>query len=120
MRWHKGGKRDSEDTNIMSHHADDKAWQTLDYFDLEFARNTRSVCLGLSTDGFQPYSTDSTLHLCWPVFVMSYNLSPNKCLKEGFIFLALLIPDPMEPKKQMNIFLHSLMDERTVVRGRCV
>jgi hypothetical protein len=43
--------------------------------------------------------------------MMSYNLPLNKCLKEGFIFLVLMILSPKEPKKQMNIFLHSLMEE---------
>jgi hypothetical protein len=75
------------------------------------ACDPRSVRLGLSTDGFQSYSSDSTPYSCMPVFMMPYNLSPNKCLKEGFIFLALVIPDPNEPKKHMNIFLHPLMEE---------
>jgi hypothetical protein len=70
-----------------------------------------NVHLGLSTDGFHPYSSDSTTYSCWPVFMMLYNLPPNKCLKEGFIFLAFVIPGPKEPKKQMNIFLCSLMEE---------
>jgi hypothetical protein len=35
----------------------------------------------------------------------------NKCLKEGFIFLALVILGPKELKKQMNIFLRSLMEK---------
>jgi hypothetical protein len=60
MRWHKEEKRDSEDTNIMSHHVDVEAWQALDLFDPEFARDPRSVHLGLSTDGFHPYTTDSS------------------------------------------------------------
>jgi hypothetical protein len=51
------------------------------------------------------------MYSCWPVFVMPYNLSLNKCLKEGFIILALVILDPKEPKKQMNIFLCLLMEE---------
>jgi hypothetical protein len=52
MRWHYEGKRESEDPDIMSHPADSGAWQTLDRFDLEFARDSRNVRLGLSTDGF--------------------------------------------------------------------
>jgi hypothetical protein len=52
MRWHKEGIRDSEDTNIMSHPVDAEAWHTLYHFDLEFARDPRSVRLSLSTDGF--------------------------------------------------------------------
>jgi hypothetical protein len=43
--------------------------------------------------------------------MMSYNLSPNKCLKEVFIFLALVILGPKEPREQMNIFLRMLMKE---------
>jgi hypothetical protein len=43
--------------------------------------------------------------------MISYNQPPNKCLKEGFIFLALVILGPKELKKHMNIFLHLLMEE---------
>jgi hypothetical protein len=43
--------------------------------------------------------------------VISYNLPSNKCLKEEFIFLTLVILGPKEPKKQINIFLHLLMEE---------
>jgi hypothetical protein len=70
-----------------------------------------SVHLGLSMDDFQPYNSDSTTYSCWPVFMMSYNLPPNKYLNEGFIFLALVIPGPKESNKQMNIFLRPLMEE---------
>jgi hypothetical protein len=52
MRWHKEGKCDSEDLNIMSHPADSEAWEALDRFDPNFARDPRSVHLGLSTVGF--------------------------------------------------------------------
>jgi hypothetical protein len=40
MRWHKEGRRETKDPDIMSHPADSEAWQTLDYFDLEFASYT--------------------------------------------------------------------------------
>jgi hypothetical protein len=99
MRWHKEGIHDSEDADIMSHHANAEAWHALDHFDLEFARDPRSVPLGLSMDGFHPYSSDSIAYSCWAVFKMLYNLSPNKCLKEWFIFLSLVILGPKEPKK---------------------
>jgi hypothetical protein len=90
---------------------DAEAWHALDHFDLEFARDPTSIRLGLSTDGFQPYNADSIAYSCWPVFVMPYNPPSNKCLKEEFIFLALVILGPKELKKQMNIFLRFLMEE---------
>jgi hypothetical protein len=99
MRWHKEGICDSEDVDIMLHPVDAEAWHTLNYFDPEFARDTRCVHLGLSMDGFQPYNSDSTVYSCWLVFMMPYNLPPNKCLKEGFVFFALMISGPKEPKK---------------------
>jgi hypothetical protein len=43
--------------------------------------------------------------------MMPYNLPPNTCLNEGFIFLALVILGPKEPRKQINIFLGLLMEE---------
>jgi hypothetical protein len=101
MRWHKEGKRDSEDSDIMSHPTDIEAWEALDRFEPEFARDPKSVRLGLSTDGFQPHSEASSPYSCCPVFIMPYNLPPNKCLKQGFVFLALIIPGPKEPSKQM-------------------
>jgi hypothetical protein len=55
---------DSEDPNIMSHPVNAKAWHALDHFDPEFARDPRSVRLGLLMDGFQPYSSDSTMYSC--------------------------------------------------------
>jgi hypothetical protein len=111
MRWHKEGKHDSKDANIMSHPMNGEAWHALYHFDPEFVRDPRSAHLSLTMNGFQPYSTDSTLYSCWPVFVMPYNLPPNKCLKEWFIFFALVILVPLEWKKQMNMILRSLMEE---------
>jgi hypothetical protein len=111
MRWHKEEKRDSEDLDIMLRPADSEAWEALDHFDPEFAWDPRSVRLGLSMDGFHPHNKASSLYSCWPIFVMPYNLQPNKCLKQGFVFIALVILDPKKPKKQMNVFLCLLMED---------
>jgi hypothetical protein len=111
MRWHKEGKHDSEDPDFMSYPTNSEAWEALDRFDPEFVRDPRSVRLILSMDGFHPYNTDNGLYSCWLVFIMPYNLVPNKCLKQGFIFLVLVIPGRKLLKKQMNIFLYLLMEE---------
>jgi hypothetical protein len=94
MRWHKEGKRDRENSDIMSHPTYGEAWQVLDHFDPEFARDQRSVHLGLLMDGFQPRSTDSRPYSYWPFFVMPYNLPPDECLKQGFVFLDHVISGP--------------------------
>jgi hypothetical protein len=50
-RWHKEGKCDSEDSDIMLHPVDGEAWQDLDHFNPEFAWDPKSVHLRLLTDG---------------------------------------------------------------------
>jgi hypothetical protein len=115
MRWHKEGKRDSEDPDIMSHPADGEAWEALDRFDPEFVRDPRSVRLVLTIDGFQPHSKANSPYSYWPVFIMPYNLPPNKCVKQGVLLLALTILCPKEPKKKMNVFLRLLMEELSIV-----
>jgi hypothetical protein len=42
---------------------------------------------------------------------MPYNIPPNKCLKQGFIFVALAILGPKHPKNKINIFLCPLFEE---------
>jgi hypothetical protein len=111
MRWHKEGKHGSEDPDITSHPADTEAWEALGCFDPEFARDPWSVRLGLLTNGFQPHSEASSSYSCWPLFIMPYNLPPNKCLKQSFVFLTLVNLGPNEPRKQMNIFLRPFMEE---------
>jgi hypothetical protein len=111
MLWHKEGDRESQDLDIMMHPLDGDAWKALDRFEPEFARDARSVRLGLFTDGFTPYNNSSTSYSCWPVFIMPYNPPPNKCMKEGFIFLALIIPGPKHSGKKINVFMQPLIEE---------
>jgi hypothetical protein len=111
MRWRKEGEHDNEDPDIMLHFVDTEAWEALDHCDPEFAGDPTSVRLDLLTDGFQSHYDASTPYSCWPVFLMPYNLPPNKCLKQGFVSLALVISGPKEPRKQINIFLHLLFEE---------
>jgi hypothetical protein len=111
MRWHKEGDCQDQDLDIMVHPSDGKAWQALVRFDLEFTRDLRSVCLGLSMDGFTPYTNNSTSYLCWPVFMMPYNLPPIKCMKEGVLFLALIVPGPKDPVTKINVFMQPLIEE---------
>jgi hypothetical protein len=70
-----------------------------------------SVHLGLSTDGFTPYSNNSTSYSCWPVFMTPYHLPPNKCMKEEVMFLALIVLGPKDPVTKINVFMEPLIEE---------
>ena len=51
MKWHKEKRKDD---GVMRHPADSKAWKHLaeKYREKEFAKDARSVRLGLASDGF--------------------------------------------------------------------
>jgi hypothetical protein len=115
MRWHKEGDRQDQDPDIVVHPSNGEAWQALDRFDLEFVGDPRSVRLGLSTDGVTPYTNNSTSYSCWLVFMMPYNLPPNKCMKEGVLFLALIVLGPKDPVTKINVFMQPLIEELKVL-----
>ncbi|WVZ88532.1 hypothetical protein U9M48_035049 [Paspalum notatum var. saurae] len=75
------------------------------------AHPMRSIRFGLSTDGFTPFSIGATLYSCWPVFIVPYNLPPHLCMKEGFVFLVMVILGPKHPGKNLNVFLEPLIEE---------
>ena len=40
-----------------------------------------------------------------------YNLPPNDCMKEPFMFLTVLVPGPDDPGQKLDVFLQPLMKE---------
>jgi hypothetical protein len=62
MMWHKEGIREND--GVMGHSSDGEAWKVLDKFDADFASDVRNVRFGLATDGFDPFSTNSTPYSC--------------------------------------------------------
>jgi hypothetical protein len=95
----------------MGHPSDRKAWKVLDRFDTNFASDARNVRFGFVTDGFDPFSTNSTPYSCWPIFAMSYNLPPSLCMKFEFMFLCLIVPGPEAPGPRINVMLKPLIKE---------
>jgi hypothetical protein len=106
MRWHKEGIH--ENNGIMGHPLDGEAWKVLDRFDADFASDVRNVRLGLATDDFDPFSTNSAPYSCWPVFAMSYNLPLSHCMKFEFMFLCLIVPGLKAPGPRINVMLKQL------------
>ena len=51
-----------------------------------------------------------------PVVLVPYNMPTWKCMKESFFMMSLLIPRPQVPGKDMDIYLHPLVDE---LKGLC-
>jgi hypothetical protein len=95
----------------MTHPADGKAWKDFDKCWPDFAEDPRNLRLGLTTDGFNPFSNMSSSYIMWPVFVIPYNLPPWLCMQESNFMMALLIPRPHSPGKAFDVFLQPLVED---------
>ena len=73
MVWH---DKERIQDNVLRHPADSKAWKFFDSIYPDFAKDSRNVRLGLTSDGFNPFRMTRTTHSTWPVILMSYNLPP--------------------------------------------
>lgn len=83
MRWHAERKRpenddDPEKEEMLRHPSDACQWKALDleYYE-RFGKDPRNLRLGVSTDGLNPFGSQSSTHSTWPVFVWIYNLPPG-------------------------------------------
>jgi hypothetical protein len=101
IRWHKEGIREND--RVIGHTSDGEAWKVLNRLDTDFASDARNVHFGLATDGFDPFSTNSTPYSCWPIFIVPYNLPPSLCMMFEFMFLYLIIPGLEDPSPRINV-----------------
>ncbi|XP_035834064.1 uncharacterized protein LOC118482611 [Helianthus annuus] len=108
MTWHDEGR--PKDGNIRRP-ADGESWKEFDSLYPHFAKETRNVRLGLSSDGFNPFRTASVSHSTWPVVLINYNLPPWMSLKPEYFMLSLLIPGPESPGNNIDVYLQPLIDE---------
>jgi len=102
MRWHHDHKWPR---GVMAHPSGSDAWKHLDASFPSFGDELRNVRLGLCTDGFSPFGHYGQTYSCWLVIVTPYNLPPWMCKKRQFMFIALLIPGPKNPKGNLDIYL---------------
>ncbi|KAL6842985.1 hypothetical protein ACP4OV_027298 [Aristida adscensionis] len=109
MRWHK--ESHPVDPNVMLHPCHGEAWSEFDEDFPSFAEDPRNVRLGLAVDGFTPFSLSVASYSCWPVFIVPYNLPPDVCMKSEYTFLALVIPGPQHPGKNLSVMFEPLVDE---------
>ena len=78
MTWHAQGRATND---LMRHPVDSLSWKTFDFLHPIFASEHRNVRLGLSSDGFNPFSSMSITYSTWPFVLIPYNLPPWMCMK---------------------------------------
>lgn len=90
-RWHFSNARVD---GTLRHPVDSLTWAQVNNKWPDFAAEPRNLRLGLSTDGMNPFSIQSTNHSTWPVMLLNYNMPPTMCMKAENIMLTMLIPGP--------------------------
>ena len=106
MRWH---DEHIQEDGTMCHPYDSEAWKHFSRVHPSFALESRNVRLGLCTDGFQPFGQSGQQYSSWPIIVTPYNLPPWMCMKETYLFLSIIIPEPNNPKNKIDVFLQPLI-----------
>ena len=108
MQWHKHA---DPSWDFMRHPIDSTEWRSIKCKWPDFANEARNVCLGISTNGFNPNGVLSNSYSCWPIYMIPYNLPPSLCMKSQFQMLSLLIPGPKAPSQDIDVYLEPLVDE---------
>ncbi|XP_074364848.1 uncharacterized protein LOC141705880 isoform X2 [Apium graveolens] len=109
MRWHKDVRK--EEIGVLRHPADGMAWKHFDNTYPDFAKDSRSVQMGLASDGFNPFSNLSSTYSLWPVILIPYNMPPWASPNGTNYLMSLLIPGPRSHGKDYDVFLQPLIDE---------
>ena len=96
---------------MQIHPSDASQWKALDleYYQ-QFGKEPRNLRLGVSTDGLNPFGSQSSTHNTWPVFVWPYNFPPWLCMKKRYITM-ILVQGPKQPVTYINMYLTLLKEE---------
>ena len=95
----------------MHHCSDSPAWKHFNVMHPSFATKICNVILGLCTDGFQPFGQSGSKYSSWPVILTPYNLPPEMCMKEQYMFLTVIVLGPRNPKDKLDVYLQPLISE---------
>jgi len=108
MTWHQSHHAVD---GVIVHSFDDEAWKHFNSVHPHFSAESRNVCLGLCTDGFNPFRSFTAPYSCWPVILTIYNLPLGMCMRPEFMFLSMVIPGPSSPGWNIDVCLRPLIDE---------
>jgi hypothetical protein len=110
MTWHQSHHAVD---GVIVHPSDSEAWKHFNSMHPHFSAESRNVCLGLCTNGFNPFGSFAVPYSCWPVILTVYNLPPGMCMRPEFMFLSMVIPGPSSPGWNIDVCLRLLIDELT-------
>ncbi|KAL0284229.1 UNVERIFIED_CONTAM: hypothetical protein Sangu_2838100 [Sesamum angustifolium] len=69
----------------------------------------RNIWLGLCTDGFVLHGQYGRTYSRWLVIITPYNFSLGMCMSSEYIFMMMVIPDPSDPIRPIDVYLEPLI-----------
>ena len=87
------------------------AWKHFNTMHPSFSVESRDVILDLCTDEFQPFGQSRSQYSSWLVIFTSYNLPPEMCMKEQYMFLTVIVPSPRIMKDKLDVSLQPLISK---------
>lgn len=109
LKWHSSNhSRDGKMRSVV----DSEQWCFIDEQFPTFSRDARNIRMGLSLDGVNPHSLQSSRHSVWPLLMVFYNLPPYLVTKRFFVSLTIIIPGPKSPTEEtIDTYLQPLVHE---------
>jgi len=108
LRWDATERRCD---GLLRHPVDSMQWKNIDQKFFKFGQECRNVMFGLQTDGMNAFSNLSTNHICWPIILFIYNLSPRIYMKRKYMMLSLMISSPKEPGNDIDVYLNPIVED---------
>jgi hypothetical protein len=90
---------------VTVHPSDGEAWKHFNNVHPHFSAESKNVCLGLCTDGFNLFGSFAAFYSCWPVILTVYNLLSGMCMRSEFMFLYTVIPGLSSPGWNIDVCL---------------
>ncbi|KAL0311182.1 UNVERIFIED_CONTAM: hypothetical protein Sangu_2412900, partial [Sesamum angustifolium] len=76
-----------------------------------FAKEPRNVRLSFYTNGFASHGQYGRTYSYWSVIITPYNILLGMCMSSEHIFLTMVIPDPSNSKRLIDVYLEPLIEE---------
>ncbi|KAL2252595.1 UNVERIFIED_CONTAM: hypothetical protein Sindi_0054200 [Sesamum indicum] len=108
MTWYVNHQKEE---GFMCHPSDAEAWRHFNWIYPDFAAKPHYVRLGLCTDGFASHGWYGRAYSCQPIILIPYNLPPGMCINFKYTFPTMVIPDPSNPKRVIDVYLEPLIEE---------
>ena len=89
MPWHASNKSTNDKMCVP---LDSPVWKHVEEKWHEFKGDPRHLCLGLASNGVNPFGLRSIKWSMWPVVLVNYNIPPWLSIKKGHLIWSLLIP----------------------------